>query len=569
MRAATLAAALVVAYGASAQSQAQSQSSLGLPLPATGVILRPEDLQPYLERAAAANGGPASQPGWLTSGGIGVQEQYSDAPTGDAKGSKGGGQFVTVVTPSLQVHGDTRRVSLDLNYAPGINLYPADSRQDSIAQQFNGSSRVTLLPGSVFVDLEGFVATLARNGALGPQGTAPLGKQTETQSYLFSVAPYAQHRFGGLGTGEIGYVFAHSGQNAGSAVNPYTASGQTGILALRGFGHVPNQELISNNEHASFTTGEALGRFNDAVLLSASQFDGSGVLRGASRDSVIDDLGYAVTRTVTLLGRVGWEQIRYTSAPPIRIDDAVWGVGTRLTPGPDSVVTWRYGHQDGATSISLDSSFAVTARIKLFARYSEGLTTSQEDLQNAVASAVTDPLGNLVDRATGAPVVPVNAFFSGSEISGVSRLQRLSLTGTYLVDDRDSLTVSLSSESNKLVAQAPGAASGLGGSTRGTYGSVGWAREITPWLTGSVTVQYGVSSVPGGLAGNGLAGNGLEKGGLSSGSDRLTSASASLSYAISQTVTGSFLYSFNNVSSGLAGQNQTDNLVALGIQKWF
>ncbi len=64
--------------------------------------------------------------------------------------------------------------------------------------------------------------------------------------------------------------------------------------------------------------------------------DGSGVLSGAHRDIYTIDNGYAVTRNVVLLATLGYEDIRYSGTTPVRINDAIWDFGVRVTPNTDS-----------------------------------------------------------------------------------------------------------------------------------------------------------------------------------------------------------------------------------------
>ena len=122
-------------------------------------------------------------------------------------------------------------------------------------------------------------------------------------------------------------------------------------------------------------------------------------MNGSSRDSASVDNGYAVTRNLTLLAKFGYESLSYSGFPPYRYNGPLWNAGVRWVPNPDSSIELRYGYQDGADSYLLDATYAPTARIRVFARYSEGLATDQENLQNAVNAAVLDPLGNPVDLA--------------------------------------------------------------------------------------------------------------------------------------------------------------------------
>src|SRR5262249_48885960 len=141
------------------------------------------------------------------------------------------------------------------------------------------------------------------------------------------------------------------------------------------------------------------------MVAAGTQYDGNGVLRNAYRYLGIYEAGYALSHSVTLLGQVGYEDIFYSGIPHTHIEDVVWSVGAHVAPNPDSSITLRYGHQDGVNAFRLGGVYAPTARTRIYANYSDGITTGLQNIQDALATSTTDPYGNLIDRNTGAPIV--------------------------------------------------------------------------------------------------------------------------------------------------------------------
>jgi uncharacterized protein (PEP-CTERM system associated) len=496
-------------------------------LPATGVGAGAPDVRlGYLGVPLAPAGGvpvqPTAGPAWTFRPQIALAEEYQSS---GGVGGSSGAQYITSVAPSLFVTGDSSRLHAEVNYAPQVQFYQPDGSQNQTAQNFNGRLLATLVPQTLFLDLRGSgsVSSIAA-------GQAPVGVTNEipantSQNYTFSASPYALHRFGDWGTAELGGTLARITQNALETANP-AAPVQASLASLAA---ASNQNASSYGGHLAFTTGEAFGRYNGVALLQTTDIDGTGVLSGAYRDIASLDSGYALTRNIIALATVGYERIHYAGDSPVRIDDAIWNAGVRLTPNADSSITVRYGHQDGLNSLMVDAGYQATARTRFFARYSEGLATGAELLQNALATSDLDALGNPVDHATGAPLVSIGNFF-GTQNS-LFRTTTASLTGVLTLD-RDIVTLGFNSQDQKLVSASSAEGETFGG-TRGAYGSLSWSHLLQPDLQGTLYGQYGVAS------GGGLSGN-----------EQLAVLSATLSYALSATLSGTLQYSYNRTFGG-------------------
>ena len=115
--------------------------------------------------------------------------------------------------------------------------------------------------------------------------------------------------------------------------------------------------------------------------------------KGAHTETISASLGYALTRMVTLTAGLGHETIIYGPGGPKAIDGMTWNGGVRLTPNADSVIIASYGRNQGSTAVSFDGTYAATQRIRIMARYSQGIGTGLQNLQNAVAGSAVGPGG--------------------------------------------------------------------------------------------------------------------------------------------------------------------------------
>ncbi len=454
--------------------------------------------------------------------------------------------LVTSILPELLLSGQTPLAQADISYTPDIQLYAKTSQQDQVVQQFNGQAQLTAVPQTLFLSLRGTGDQQSTIDSYGPGGLPYYGEQNRTDVVALQVSPYLQHRFGGDGTLRAGYVFDYSSQTA-SQTGPQTGTpAEPADLFSQDLG---NSVTRSNEGYAFFTTGENLGRFTDTARLDVTRYDGSGdsVLNRAHRSTAIDDFGYGLSRAVALLGSAGYEDIAYSGLPPIRIRDAVWNAGIRLTPNQASSLTATYGHEDGFDSLRLASSYAVTARLRVFAVYSEGLTSGQEEIQDNLDRSSVDQFGNTVSTATGAPTLVSDQLLSLQ--NDLYRVQRLSATAvsTYA---RDVFALTVEQEERNEIASA---SSAPGYSDRGTSIDLSWSHDLTPKLTVTTTLRYSdtrTETVP--VSKYKTAGLDLDA-----------------SYAIGPSLSATFGYFIRDVSAGSAGQSSLQNAVLVGLRQSF
>ena len=496
---------------------------------------------------------------------IGIQELLTDNVFQASKPRRA--DLVTSILPQLTLSGQTRRVQANITYAPNVQLYAATGQQNQVAQLFNGYALLTAVPDTLFLRLRGNGSQQAANGNYAQNNLPYNSTSNRVNTQSFEAAPYLTHRFGGDGTAQVGYTLSYSSQSGatptgtvpngttlGNSLNNALLAQALGNQALgnQAFG---NSTTLSNEESASYTTGENLGRFSDTVRVDSTQYSGTGatILNGAHQTFATNDFGYGVNRTVALLGSFGYEDIAYPGFPPVAIQDVTWSAGVRLTPNQNSAAILKYGHKDGFNALTLSASFTVTDRLRVFANYSESLTSSQQELSDNLDASTVDQYGNTVSTATGAPTL-VSDQLLGFQNS-LYRLKRLSATAvsTY---DRDLFSLTVEQETRRLVATTPGQG---GYSDTGVSGSVTWTHNINPNLSGQATLLYSSTTT------NTLPASHSQTAGLI----------LQTGYAFTPTLTGTLEYFVTRqTSSGAAqvfqqngGRNVLQNAVLIGLRK--
>jgi hypothetical protein len=513
-------------------------SSVSLPL-VPGTTMR--------ERIGAALGLQApstvSQPAVQFTPALSVQQGWTSNAL-NIPGRADDSAFTTIVTPSFALSADTARVQGNLTYAPSLFLYEPSRGQNQVAQNLSGHAHTILLPETLFLDVSAFAAQQTITGGFGPNGTVVQNRSNTAQDYSFSLSPYLQHRFGDIGTAEIGGAVMQTAQ---------LVPGGTVIAVQPGLPPtaVPGQNATAIEEHVAFTSGEAFGRWLSSAYVSATQDSGTGVFAGAWRNTAAYEAGYAVSRRLTLLGTIGWDDLHYGGVPPVRIDTALWNVGVQLTPNPDSQIIVRYGRKDGIDAPFLAAVYVPSPRTRITANYSVTLSTDQEQLRSDLVNASTDPLGNPVDASTGQPLLAGNNFLG--LLTSVYRLQVASLVGTLLLN-RDTFQIGVNHQHESALNVAPGSGGAGLLSLQGTYGSLSWQHDVSEVVKAGLYLQYGVSQ---------------SESGAFSQSGTVLIGSAQVSYALSPTLSTSLQYSHTQSSFRSPLPGYSVDYVLAGVRKTF
>ena len=505
--------------------------------------------------------GAPPPPGFTVLPGIGLQELVTDNVYEASRARIA--DLVTTISPSIVLGANTQRIQGTLAYSPNIQVYAVTGQQDQVDHELNGSASVTLVPDLLFVDLRGYATQQSTAGGFSPVGQPLYSQQDRTQTTGFSLSPYLVQRLGDLLQLRAGYSLEYLDQSG----DPAFGALDTGLLtpaqlaALQAAGQLPSflgNNTLTHVEYATLSTTPELGRVSNTLQLRGEQDSGVGVLDGAYTYEAVDDVAYAVSRFVALLGRFGYQDLRYAGFPGVQVDQGIWGGGVRLTPNPDSAIVVRYGHQDGFDSALLNASYALTARTRVFAGYSEGLSTEQQQIEDTLAGSTVDQYGVSLDSQTAAPLLLSDNLLGNQ--NNLYRLRRFSATSVTSYDV-DTISLNVLFEKQSLVATGLGF---TGYSESGVSGSVGWTHLINETTSTLASVQYGTRTFSGLGAGvqaiTGLAGSGTEQ---------VFTLNASLSHSFSPTLQGSVQYTLTNRPSSAGEQGFLQNIALVGLRKTF
>jgi uncharacterized protein (PEP-CTERM system associated) len=526
--------------GLATPSAAVAQTAGLLPSSASDVNLG--DLRQRYESVLSAEP-PPTQPGFTFSPAITISGFYaSPVAPGAGTSSSSRSDVGLIVNPSLVISGGSQRIQGTLAYSPEATVYAQDGSANSFGQNFNANVHAILVPDTLFLDARGTGGLSSAQGGYGGAAAQGLSRSQMSQNYAFQISPLLQHRFDGTGIFELGYTFADTIVDNGSQVPMSDAFGTV----------APNQDETTNAAHVSFTSGENYGRVRFGGQLSGSQSTG-GSLGASHRYNANTDLAYGITREITALGSLGYENIHYGGTSAADIRDMTWSLGTRLLPDPKSSITLSYGHHDGGNSFSFDGSYQLGTRLVATGRYSQGIGTAAEDLQNALSSSRLDPFGNPVDSVTGVPLVLEDDFFGSS--GTVNRTERYTASLAYLLD-RDVITVATRTDHSRVLSASTQTAGGPS-STSGTYVSAAWQHDVSDAVTTNASYQYGIRT---GTGSTGTVGTSTEY---------INTVSLGASWQLSKTVTTSAQYALDVVSSRTPGTSETSHYVVVTVNKQF
>jgi uncharacterized protein (PEP-CTERM system associated) len=493
---------------------------------------------------------PARAGDWTITPSLSDQEQFTDNIFYTPVNTRS--DLITTITPGITISGASSRLQGTLSYSPIAYLYALTPKEDTLGQNLYANEEATVIPDTLFIDAKGYATLLPSTpglstGAPGPTSTiqnlglAPASQgippTAQSQAVSLNFSPYLVHRFDGYGTGELRYTLSDTDISAPT----------TSIAAPPGT-TAPSSRTLTNEGTASFLTGEFFGPFLARLTLDDAQSSGTGIANGASQLLAIADTAYAIARRVSLLITFGHENIDYNGIPPTRIDDLVWGAGFQLTPATGTSINVSYGHRNGATAPDVSIVYSATATTTLSATYSEGLSTTAQDIASNLAVSDVNAEGQLIDTRTLLPTAIANPALGLQ--NGLFKTKQFTGTANIAIE-RNNIAATISENESLLVAQS---APGVGTSQNSTNATLNWAREIGPLTTGNLSVGYTRSTFPS------LA---------SSDQEELLTFGASISYMFSDSLKGWAGYNRADRTSPDPALRLTADTVFAGLSKTF
>ncbi len=450
-------------------------------LPRTGISTGLSDLREHLLQSygdttpTPASHGPSLQ----IAGQFGLSEEYTSNVGSQAGGANGrGSDFITLLQPGISIVDTTQRIQASLSYQPVGQVYARNSTFSQFEQELSGDILATALPGWLYVDVRGSVSQQSVYGGLGSASTVTLSPDNRETVSSVSVSPYMTRTVGGAGTVQLGVGYIYSAVDAPAQAGQQNAS----FDGLENYG---SSYLATKRAFASYTTGEDLGRFSNKIGTDDSFYDGGGALAGGRRLLLTDDASYAVSRLITLLGEVGYEDLAYPNSAYF-YSGLIGSAGVKLTPNRGSSLTVEYRYVDGFGSLYLQGSVQASPRIRVFGGYSAGISTFEQDAQNTLLDGTGQETGAVASALEASPLLGGTNAFSANQ--NLNRLHRLDMTVTYL-GNKDTVTASVQRETTDPVGRRIAGIAPV--STSGLFGSITERHELTPIMSLSAYLQYG------------------------------------------------------------------------------
>src|SRR5580658_8711170 len=527
---------------------ASDASSPSIVTPATAAAPDQSDVSALAHQLQLLNPYASSVgPGWTFTPSLTLQEAFNDNVFQSEFDRRW--DLITYVTPGLAIYGDTQNVQLHFNYQPSLVYYARDSSLNQIAQNLNAVGDVTLWQDHLYLDVRASVGVGSASGSApglgfggGGLGVAStnqtniaingLTKNNSSQYTSFAASPYFLQSFGDYGSLKLGYTLSHS-----------TTSNAAGFVPLPTNTTGPSISQTTNEELATYSTGEFLERASDTVSIDATQYGGTGAGTQGHNTTASNQVNYVVNRAITAFVSIGYESIDYSGNDSRSTNDMTWQVGTTVTPDPRSTLSLSYGHQQGIDSLSANGQYQLTSRTSVNVNYGETIGTQLQALQNQLALADLNNSGSLVNSRTGQPLTNANALL------GTQNQLYKSQTATVGANtslDRDTFNVNL----QYAVYTAVGA--GATGATSGVTGTASWTHSLSEDLSLNTSGSYGIRWF-------------VDPGG----NNKFLSVTASLNYTISATVSTSLSYAFYDLTSTQPGQSEYQDVIILSITKTF
>ena len=455
--------------------------------------------------------------------------------------------FVTI-SPAILVRADTPRVTATGAYAPSATLYVSESAENRITHTGTAQALVTVVQERVFVDARALASSTDLFGALGDD-TVGGARRNQIQTVTASVSPYVVQRFGGLANARAGYIFAVTDQSRQDSSRPVFIDDPVfGPIRARSF--TPTS-FTSHTGYLTVTSGEDFGRLLLTGTLQGTTYDGDGIYDGAGRWEALVGAGYGVRRWLFVLGEVGYESLKFNTVPKTDISGLLWSVGARFVPSETSEVTVRYGRRDGYNAWRADGATNLFGpRTRLFASYSDRLTSTALRAAELLQTTTLDPFGNPIFTASGAPApISGNTGLLGFQ-DGLYRTRTVSAAISHTLP-RDTFVLSVNHENRRPFAADPRSRQQV--ATEGTSVGLSWSRPLDELTNLTSFVRYGVRSIGGGR-----------------GSDStFYSLGATLTHALSDTLSGALSYRLDVRDDDIGNDTIYRNLVVATVRKTF
>jgi uncharacterized protein (PEP-CTERM system associated) len=496
--------------------------ALGLAGLSVGGLAFAQNLPEPLEK-----GNPA---GIQLSPSLGISELFNDNKIGTAPGDP---QFVTQISPSIGITGETPRAKIDLNYTPSFVHFDNGGSPDRVDQNFNTDGKITPLDNLV-VDFQGYANQADAGGNASNQQGILVQDNNRILYYIGNIAPHYHAQYSDLATLDVTYGLNSTNTSVEGAKVP-------------GLG-INSTNSLGQNALVSIGSSDAFGRLSVRADFSHTSNSGSGMNTESTTGVDTVSLTYHTNRVYSFSGSLGYQSIDYPAnglTEAYKSSGVTWTLGVTITPNELSTIAFGYGKQQGAYSPSLQVGYALGQRTNISASYLVSVENQLSSTLQNLKFLAYDQFGNPIDSRTGLPFSAVNQTFGSQNvlfrdkpalvsISHQFTRSAVTLTGQYEV--RNSLT-------------------GIQQDIEVLGATINYSRQFTPLAQGNVSLAYTQSTSK-------TAGSPDDR-------SRSLSLSGQLLYNLSDTTTVNVVENFFRTISNDSQQNTLTQQLTVGLRKSF
>jgi uncharacterized protein (PEP-CTERM system associated) len=307
---------------------------------------------------------------WRIEPSISIFESFTSNARLDPAGQETA-DFVTTVSPGLDVHRDAPRLTVDLNYALDAIGYLKEEDLSELRNRLRLHSRGTIVPEMVFLEANAAITQEPRSSERPASGSHLTASTNLETVYTYRISPSINNHFGTFADTGLKYAFS---QVFGDEFPDTTI-------------HIVEGSLVSGSRFSRL-----LWALNANAQKGSGSRDVSSVFAAASAE-------FPVNRAISLFGSAGYEQI---SDPTLddEPDGPIASAGVRLTPGPRTTVEVLYNHRFESDFVTGSASYLFDEYSRIDLSYTEQIETSQSSFAENLGFLRRDEFGNFIDSRT-------------------------------------------------------------------------------------------------------------------------------------------------------------------------
>ncbi|MBC7950482.1 MAG: TIGR03016 family PEP-CTERM system-associated outer membrane protein [Rhodospirillaceae bacterium] len=465
---------------------------------------------------------PSSAQTFQVTPSIGVEEKWTDNVLSTPRDKKT--DYITTVTPAINVTGKGARVNMGLDYSLSYDRYAAQNDLDGMRHQGVAMAGAEVIEDLFSVDARGTIseklidptATATADGRTAPSNQARVAS--------YSMTPMLRHRFGSFAAAqaryrhdETKYLSTGSGSNTKPAISDSVGDmGAFGVRSGDDFTRLLWSYEVENSRRESST-----------VFISTSH-------TGRGEYRMDHDWG--------VLGHVGHDYLNGPALDSDQYSGVFYGGGLHWSPSPRTDVSAEVGHRYDGLNIFVKATQSVGERTTLKLAHNTGVTTEAESIASSLSQVNRDQEGRLIDPFTGLAPDPTASQFQRTD--GAFKQTTTSLSASHRMDrDTVMLTGTMATRESTGTTTTETTAVDVG---------VSWTHRLTELLSSTAALgRSDIIDAP-----------------MDAAKVQRLRGSLALNYTMTPTLTSHVGYWFVD-SQPETGSGITENMVAVGLRKIF